>query len=290
MPVTKSPLRYPGGKTQLSKFVQNILELNDINNGTYIEPFAGGSGVAIELLLNGSVDRIVINDYDKSIYSIWNAILNNTRKFIKLIENTPVTIEEWHNQKSIYLSNKNHMNSLEGGFATFYLNRTNVSGIINGGPIGGKKQLGKYKIDCRFNKQSLIEKILAIAARRTDIDIFRKDANQLVKIIKDVYPTENSFIFFDPPYFVQGQNLYLSFINENDHKKIGNSILSLDDYYWITTYDKAPQISTIYDSAEQKFEYSLNYSANRKKIATELLFASPKTKIESFDKIELFQI
>ncbi|TFI87412.1 DNA methyltransferase [Carnobacterium divergens] len=287
MPVTKSPLRYPGGKTQLSKFVKNILEINNINNGTYIEPFAGGAGVAIELLLSNSVDRIVINDYDKSIYSIWNAILNHTKKFVNLIETTPITIEEWHKQKSIYLKNRNSMNSLEGGFATFYLNRTNVSGIINGGPIGGKKQLGKYKIDCRFNKSSLIEKVMEIADRKENIDIFRKDANQLVEIIKERYSADNSFIFFDPPYFVQGQNLYLSFISEKDHEKIGKNILSLDDYYWITTYDKAPQITDIYNSTNKKFEYSLNYSANQKKIATEVIFASSKTRIESFEKVIL---
>ncbi|EAE7097897.1 DNA adenine methylase, partial [Listeria monocytogenes] len=190
MPRTSSPLRYPGGKTQLSSFVKNLLEINNIVGGTYIEPFAGGAGVAIQLLLEGDVDSIVINDYDKSIYSIWYSILNNTERFINLISDTPVTIEEWYRQKEIYLRNKNRQNSLEGGFATFFLNRTNVSGIISGGPIGGIKQTGKYKIDCRFNKKDLIRKIRLVASRREAITLYRKDALKLINIINENYNNE----------------------------------------------------------------------------------------------------
>ncbi|MDT2829721.1 DNA adenine methylase [Vagococcus carniphilus] len=290
MPVTYSPLRYPGGKTQLSKFVANLIEINNIEGGTYIEPFAGGSGVSLQLLFENKVDHIVINDYDKSIYSVWNAIINHTDKFINLIENTPITLDEWHKQKQIYLDNRTYMNSIEGGFATFFLNRTNVSGIISGGPIGGKKQLGKYKIDCRFNKKTSINKIKAIAERRDDITLFRKDANKLVDIIQEQYNPKSTFIFFDPPYFAQGQNLYMSFINDDKHLQMKNSIDKLNDYYWILTYDAAPQIADIYQNNQNKFEYQLNYSANKKTKATEFLFSSEKTIVQSHDKVELFKI
>ncbi|WP_088816441.1 DNA adenine methylase [Listeria goaensis] len=290
MPVTKSPLRYPGGKTQLSQFVRNLIEVNEISNTTYIEPFAGGAGVALELLFNNTVEHIVINDYDKSIYSIWHAILNQTDDIIRLIEDTPVTINEWHNQHKIYLESKKYMNSLEGGFATLYLNRTNVSGIINGGPMGGKNQNGKYKLDCRFNKKNLIEKVVNIANYKDKITIFRKDANNLVDIILNRYNPENCFIFFDPPYFEQGKNLYLSFIQKSDHKRMKDSITKLNDYYWMTTYDKNLHIADIYSDIKKKYEYNLNYSANQKKVAREYLFASNKTKVESFGKVELFRI
>lgn len=290
MPVTYSPLRYPGGKTQLSKFVSNLIQLNNIENGTYIEPFAGGSGVSLQLLFENKVDHIVINDYDKSIYSIWNAIINRTDEFIDLIEQTPITLDEWYNQKRIYLENRTYMNSLEGGFATFFLNRTNVSGIINGGPIGGQKQTSKYKIDCRFNKETSIQKVLAIAERRNNITLFRKDANKLIDVIMNNYNPENTFIFFDPPYYTQGQNLYMSFINNNKHIQMKQSIDKLDNYYWILTYDAAPQIAEIYQNNRNKFEYQLNYSANKKKKATEFLFSSERTMIQSHDKVELFRI
>lgn len=290
MPVTHSPLRYPGGKTQLADFVANLIEINEMTNITYIEPFAGGSGVSLQLLFDGIVDHIVINDYDKSIYSIWNAIINHTDRFIQLIRETPITIDEWHHQKNIYLANRTHMNSIEGGFATFFLNRTNVSGIISGGPIGGYKQKGKYKIDCRFNKNSLIDKVQAIADRHNDITLYRKDANKLVDIIQQEYNPDSTFIFFDPPYFTQGQNLYLSFISKKEHTRMKRSIDKLNNFYWILTYDTAPQISEIYVDASQRYEYELLYSANKKIKATEFLFASSRVELHSHNKVILREI
>jgi len=289
MPVTKSPLRYPGGKTQLASFVANLINVNHIRNGTYIEPFSGGAGIAIELLLTNKVKRIVLNDYDKSIYSVWYSILNHTDKLISLIENTPITIDTWFEQKSIYEKNKNYRNSLENGFSTLFLNRTNRSGIINSGPIGGYNQNGNYKLDCRFNKINLINKIISIANEKNRIDLFQKDALALIKIINQNYSIETSFIFFDPPYFIQGNKLYTNFYNDKDHFDLAKAIANLNNFHWITTYDYTEKIYDIYSKyiKLQKFQYQLLYSAQNKIKATEFLFASPKTTITNFSKVIL---
>lgn len=287
MPQTKSPLRYPGGKSQLWKFVNKIIDENNLIDPIYCEPYAGGSGISIRLLLDNRVSRIVINDYDPAIYSFWNMILNRTEEFIDLIDQTEVTLEEWHIQKKLYEKYGRDPNSLTGAFATFFLNRTNVSGIILGGPIGGQLQKSKYKIDCRFNKVDLIKKIRLIADQRDRIDLFNLDAYQLVDVLRDNYPRERLFTFFDPPYYKQGSSLYLSFYNHDQHLLMRDKILEMDDYYWILTYDKAPQISEMYSTVENSFEYVLNYSANQKKKATELIFSSPITHIDSWEKIQL---
>src|SRR3989339_1720369 len=95
-----SPLRYPGGKNKLAKFVALVCEKNNIS-GHYIEPYAGGSSVALHLLINGYVKEITINDFDKSIYAFWHSILNDTNKFCNLIKKTPITIDEWKKQRDI---------------------------------------------------------------------------------------------------------------------------------------------------------------------------------------------
>ncbi|TDR53175.1 DNA adenine methylase [Paenilisteria rocourtiae] len=292
MAVTKSPLRYPGGKTQLSNFVSNLIEINKIEECIYIEPFSGGAGVAIELLLTGKVESIVLNDYDKAIHSIWYSILNHTSELINLIRTTPITIGSWYEQKMIHENTKQFQNSLENGFSTLFLNRTNRSGIINAGPIGGYDQKGNYKIDCRFNKKAIIKKIEDIASRKNQIYLYRKDTVELINIIKEDYDCNNSFIFFDPPYYVQGNKLYTNFYKDSNHKSLGQGIATLNDYYWITTYDYAPQIYEIYTQWEgiQSFEYKLQYSAQTKRRAAEYLFASEKTIIDSHDRVKLLQI
>lgn len=289
MPITKSPLRYPGGKTQLAEFVANIINENNILDCIYIEPFSGGAGVAMELLLTNKVHRVVLNDYDKSIYAIWYSILNHTEKLIDLIEKTDVNIDNWHRQKEIHEKYKNYRNSIENGFSTLFLNRTNRSGIINAGPIGGYEQLSKYKIDCRFNKKKIIEKIREIADRKDDIDLYQKDTIKLIDIISEKYPTDNSFIFFDPPYYEQGNKLYTNFYKHYDHVNLSKAIASLESYYWITTYDKAPQIYKMYKEYDkiQDFKYELRYSAQTKRRASEFIFASSPTNLISHGKVEL---
>lgn len=173
--------------------------------------------------------------------------------------------------------------------ATFYLNRTNISGIIKGGPIGGKNQTGKYKIDSRFNKKSLIEKIEHISKYRDNIILMNEDANNLARIIKKEFIPADTFIFFDPPYYAQGKNLYMSFIDSSEHQKLFDNIQTLNEYKWIVTYDTAPEINDIYKSVNNSFTYTLNYTANSRRKAKEYLFANDNTIMDSFGKVELLK-
>lgn len=288
MPVTKSPLRYPGGKSQLTNYVKHLLKINN-TLGTYIEPFAGGFGVGLKLLEDNIVKQAVINDLDPSIYSVWYFILNSTDEFIYKIKNTPITIEEWNNQRNIRNKFKDEI-SIDNAFATFFLNRTNVSGIINGGPIGGKKQEGKYKINCRFNKTNLIKKINKISSYKENIVLTNMDANEFISNKIPEYDANKTFIFFDPPYYTQGKNLYLSFVNKNEHQQLAKNIIGLNDYKWITTYDIESEILKLYKPYVKSYNYHLNYSANRKRKAKEYMFINNNTKADSFEKVELEEI
>src|SRR5882762_4944322 len=100
MPYTDTPLRYPGGKTQLSPFVIDLLKANDLFYGHYVEPFAGGAGIAWRLLLNNYVTHIHINDIDPAIHAFWHCALNRTDELCEKIQATKVTVTGWRRQKS----------------------------------------------------------------------------------------------------------------------------------------------------------------------------------------------
>ena len=263
-----SPLRYPGGKSKLYCLVKSMINKID-NKVVYVEPFVGGGGLALSLLSNGDVDNIIINDLDKGIYSFWRAILTETKKFVELIERTPISIDEWQKQKKIY-EIKNNKYSLELGFATFYLNRTNRSGIINAGPIGGFNQTGKYKLNCRFNKNNLIKKILKIAENKNKIQVFNYDATTFIN--KIAFKFKDRFTYYDPPYYKKGEELYRNYLSHNDHVRIANLIKS-DDANWLVTYDVASEIEKLYCSYEIK-RYRINYSLANSGAAEELIFSS----------------
>lgn len=289
MPITHSPLRYPGGKTQLANYIKYLLQLNGAID-TYIEPFAGGFGVGLELLYSNLVNKVVLNDLDPSIYSIWFNILNNADEFVSLIKNTDITISTWNKMVKIRKENYRDSKSIDNGFASFFLNRTNVSGIINGGPIGGKEQTGKYKLDCRFNKKKLIEKVEKISKYRDRIILNNLDANKFIKQEVPKYNSNSTFIFFDPPYYSQGKNLYLSFLDKDAHKELAKNILSLIDYKWIVTYDMETKILDLYEPFVKSYMYSLNYSARKKRKAKEFIFINNNTRAYSFDKVKLEKI
>ncbi len=265
-----SPLRYPGGKYKLSKYISELVLQN--NCTTYIEPFCGGGALALELLFNGTVRKIIINDFDYTIFCFWNSILYNSEEFVKKINDTNITIEEWHNQKRVR-ENLNDYSELEIGFSTFFLNRTNRSGIIDkAGPIGGINQNGNYSIDCRFNKKRLIEQIEKIAAYKQNIDIYNMEALDFIDEI--ILKTRKSFVFFDPPYYGKGPGLYTNFYSHGDHVNLSKAILEkMKNRKWVVTYDNTNAIKAMYAKAKS-FEFKLQYSLQSKKSASEVMFFS----------------
>ena len=267
-----SPLRYPGGKNKLSAFIANICVENRIT-GHYVEPYSGGASVALFLLLEGFVDEITINDKDRSIYAFWYSVLRKTDELCEKIINTEITIEEWKRQKEIQ-SLKKTAGLLELGFSTFFLNRTNRSGIINAGVIGGINQEGDYPLDCRFNKEELIMRIKRIAARKRNIHLYKKDALKLVDKIQQEATNNNVIFYFDPPYFYKASSLYLNHYKYSDHKIVSDKIKSIRDLHWIVSYDNVSEIKDLYQECRTK-EYSFNHSAHTAREGKEILFFSP---------------
>lgn len=275
-----SPLRYPGAKWRLEKFVHSVLVANKLEGGHYAEPFAGGASLAISLLLQNYVSEIHLNDLDKSIYSFWQSALNHTNELIELISTTPVTIDTWNEQKLVQL-NKNIATPLELGFSTFFLNRTNRSGILTAGVIGGKNQAGNWKIDARFNKENLIFRILRIAEKKDSIHIYNLDAVDFLKKCNTELP-EKSFVYLDPPYFVKGQELYMNFYNQDDHFHLSNFVLEELNKPWMVSYDDVPEIKSLYSKAHATEEpYLLPYSASKERKGKEIFFLSPNLDTET---------
>lgn len=265
-----SPLRYPGGKYKLYNYIAELVRVNDCT--TYIEPFCGGAAVAIELLLNGVVNKIIINDYDYTIYCFWYSILYETEAFIELIQNVDVSLQEWHAQKNIR-NGIDDYDLLEIGFSTFFLNRTNRSGIIDkAGPIGGLNQTGNYAIDCRFNKERLITEIRRIAEQREHIKLYNMEALTFIEEV--VVHTKKSFVFFDPPYYGRGPELYTNFYTHGDHLNLSKAILTkLKNRKWVVTYDNVNAIKSMYRKV-RSIEISLQYTLQEKRKSSEVLFFS----------------
>lgn len=271
-----TPLRYPGGKGKLTDFIKLTFETNELLDGHYVEPYAGGAGIAFNLLLHGYVSCIHLNDLNQSVYSFWHSAINAPEELCKLISDTPVTMDEWYRQKAIQKSPANH-SQLELGFSTFFLNRTNRSGIIWGGVIGGKNQDGEWKLNARFNKPDLIKRIKNIALYRSRIHLYNLDAAELIASVLPLLP-QKTLIYLDPPYYVKGQGLYENHYQHADHLEIAQLVKSRIHHPWIVSYDHAPEIVSMYKGCPT-IEYGINYSAQDRYKGAEVMFFSEELVI-----------
>ncbi|MDH7790745.1 DNA adenine methylase [Ochrobactrum sp. AN78] len=262
-----TPLRYPGGKAKFSPYIKCLMKEYQLVGGHYVEPFAGGAGVALEVLFSKHSTDIHINDIDPAIYDFWNSLVNQTDDFLRLLNDTEVTVSEWHKQKAI-LDNPQEYSRLDHGFAALFLNRTNRSGILKAGIIGGKAQTGAYKIDARFQKKNLIRKIEKIAEYSSRIHTYNLDAVDFLRKIDRIIP-DKSLIYLDPPYYVKGQGLYRNYYTHEDHVEIQQALINVKNK-WIVSYDNCDEIRDLYSSYRQD-EYLLNYSAYHKKKGAEVM-------------------
>lgn len=266
--VTISPLRYPGGKGSLYSTLKDFVRANSLTSGTYVEPYAGGAGAALALLVTGQVQRIVINDLDPAVHAFWSSLVSQPERFSERIKKVDLTVKEWSRQKEVYVGRSS--DPFELGFATFYLNRTNRSGVLNGGPIGGMDQTGNYKIDARFNKEALVERVRVIGLHSRRISVTNVDG---LKVIKKHARRPNTLIYADPPYFEKAGSLYLNSFGEKDHENLAECLNQHADAKWVLTYDNVPQVHELYANRRSS-NVSLNYSAHRVVKAQEIMVLS----------------
>lgn len=265
--MNSSPLRYPGGKSLMTYFFVDLFLRNGLQEIVYAEPYAGGAGAAINLLLDGHVNEIIINDANIGIYSFWNALVNESERFIQTINTIPVTLTEWYTQRDIL--QKSTKPSFELGVATFFMSRTNRSGVIFGGAIGGsteeKQNNAKYKIDCRFNKQDLIQRLKIIAKNKRRIKVTNEDALVFLRQLDN-----NVFVYLDPPYYVKGKSLYMNHYTDKDHKELASFLQNEAHFNWVLSYDDVPQIREMYMNSDL-YRFPLKYTVSKKQVGYELL-------------------
>lgn len=267
----RTPLRYPGGKQRLAPFVAELLEHNGAIDWNYVEPYAGGAGVAIELLLDRRVRHVYLNDSSRHVYAFWKSILSEPEAFCRRISRASVTLEAWKIHREVVRHPDEH-DLLDLGFSTFFLNRCNRSGVLTAGVIGGQSQKGQWRVDARFPRNELINRVEVIASRSSRISVTNMDAEgfMLKRVVK--LPAD-TLVYCDPPYYQRAERLYLNAYKPEDHVRLSRVIQRDVHRPWLVSYDGHPDIVRLYHKRD-KFLYSLQYSAINYYQGTEVFIIS----------------
>lgn len=268
-----SPLRYPGGKAGLTGFLADTIDLNDLRGCVYYEPYAGGAGAALGLLKQEVVSKLHLNDADRRIYAFWHAALHSSERFVERIQAVPLRIEEWHRQHAICAHPGPH-SLFDVGFAAFFMNRCNRSGVLTGsGPIGGHDQSGRWRLDARFSRDALSERILALGRLQQRVHVSCEDA---ITFLKKTLPRglvrRRIFVYLDPPYVTKGQRLYLNAYGAQDHAQLARYLDVQASLPWIMSYDDSELIRRLY-AGKKISVMPIRYSLQEKRSAQELIIA-----------------
>ncbi len=267
----RTPLRYPGGKRKLAPFARRLFELNDLCDAQFVEAYAGGAGVAIDLLLSEYARVVHLNDVSEGVYSFWYAVKHSADYLCRRIRDVRVSPTTWRRQRAILSDPANHSPE-EVGFAFLFLNRTNRSGILSGGMIGGYEQAGKWLIDARFYRLALIKRIENIAEYAHRIQIYQMDAEEFIRNVSNKL-TGKTCVYYDPPYYEAGQRLYINNYNPSDHERLARAIQSETPHPWFLTYDARDEIRRLYEFRRQRL-FDLRYSAAISHHGTEVMVFS----------------
>lgn len=264
-----SPLRYPGGKASMTGLLADIRSINHLGDRAVAEPFAGGAGASLSLLYREYTHEIHINDADPAVHDFWWTVVNRPKPFLEMLHSTRVNMTEWRRQRETYQCSRK-VSRLRRGFAAFYLNRCNRSGIImNGGPIGGIEQTGKWKLDARFNKLDLEVRCKKVADYGGRIHISQMDAIEFIS----ERDHRSTFFFIDPPYYVKGETLYLNKLDHSYHERLANQLKHMEDAAWVLTYDDCPEIRDMYADWASIRPFSLQYAASKHRRGKEILIS-----------------
>ena len=271
-----SPLRYPGGKWRWRHYFQRIISLNQLAGSTYVEPYAGGASLALSLLFDGSVSEIYLNDLDRSLFAFWHSVVKHNREFVKRVAKTRICVAEWERQKEVHRQ-RDSADLFDLGFATFYLNRTNRSGVLNAGVIGGKDQRGEWKIDARFNRKDLMERLQRVGENADRIHVTGLDALEFVSSVVPALP-RSTLVYLDPPYYEKGRDLYFNAYGHGDHASVKRAVSKFIKQNWIVSYDDIRPVRALYAKFRSR-RVTLQYSARDSRAGREVLFFSDRLRL-----------
>ena len=273
-----SPLRYPGGKAALATFLADLIDSQRPRPRVYVEPFAGGAGAALRLLYAEYVDRVVLNDLNPGIGAFWRALFQHTDELIEQIRSCELSIEAWHSYRTRYQSGEG--TDIELGFATLYLNQTNRSGILEARPIGSLQQAGEWKLGVRFNREDLATRVGILGAYRDRVDVRQQDALELLASLD----TKDALLYVDPPYLVQGDELYLDTLTWEDHQRLAR-MLKKQHRRWMLTYDADSRVPDLLYRKLRCAQFSIKHTAAVQQMGTEYAVFSEALRVPGIDNL-----
>jgi DNA adenine methylase len=273
-----NPLRYPGSKSRFYKQFRDFFCQLNLSGRRIVEPYAGSASISLSLLADGLVTSAQLIERDPLIFSFWKSVFLHTEELVDAIKEIPVNMESWADiRKNLHVTEPDESRTVELGLAGLFLNRTNFSGVLHAGPIGGASQSSSYAVDCRFNKDEIISRIEIISKYREKVDVCFGDAVDFLKKNRDD-PKKEAIYYIDPPYFKEGKKLYRHYYDTAEHTALART-LAESHFDWILSYDAHHVIEHLYADFS-RIDKVFRYSSKTPKKGLEFLITNMNVDVK----------
>ena len=240
----RSPLRYPGGKAFLCEYVEQFLAANKLAPELFVEPFAGGASTSLHLLGKRLVKKIALGDKDPLVAGFWETVFEDGPWLYGKVRHAEVTIEEWER-----LHEKAPKRAREHAWKCLYLNRTSFSGILSSraGPLGGKAQESEYGVDCRFYRDTVVQRLKALWKERDRVArVGEADWHKTLDWgVRQSNGRRSALIYLDPPFFHKAERLYNFVFDAADHEAVVQRLAKLKTP-WLLSYDDCAEAAALF--------------------------------------------
>lgn len=268
-----NPLRYPGAKGKLVDYVAVVLEENLLAGCTIHEPFGGSAAVSLDLLSRGFATKAIIVERDPLVFSFWRMVFEDADRLCQDIEELAVNMGTWHALDHLRMIDRPTQSILPSlALAGLFYNRTNYSGIVGAGPIGGQSQTSDYKIDCRFNKAAVVASIRWYSELKGRVEVVFDDAMMYLRRNQESLESGFHFVYLDPPYYGHGKKYYRYHYGHGQHAELARFLVRRK-FPWLLSYDDHPVIREMYGKLDRYVIY-MDYSARTSRRAKELLVSN----------------
>lgn len=241
-----SPLRYPGSKPNLAEYFKAFLRENLLWGTELVEPYAGSASLSLALLRSGAIAKAFLVERDPLLYAFWKQIKRNPDALCRKVRSVSVSLATWRRmQKFLKVDRPSDGDLLDLALACVFLNRTNFSGILSAKPIGGISQKSQYRIDCRFNRDTLIAGLQSVAELAPHMRVSFGDAISFMRSHAETFARRAAVVYVDPPYYLQGRKLYRYHYSDRDHERLAR-FLDASTFKWIVSYDNHPFIRRLF--------------------------------------------
>ena len=266
-PELRSPISYFGAKQKLSKRIIQLFPKHQV----FVDVFCGSGAI---LLAKRASPVEVINDINGHITTLFRVIANPTkaRALVERLNATPYSLDEFNLAKNNM--NEDGINDIELARRVMVVHRQSRDGTGRDWSYATSNSVGGASESVSKFRRG-VSRIPAMTERLKRVQI----ENRSWEKILDLYDSENTLFYLDPPYLKELRSASGGYAHEmsiDEHKKLVQRLLSIKGHCILSGYAHPTYDKTLLGEGWKRVDFKVvAHTSHNRSSRTECVWISP---------------